>query len=505
MYRRALPLALLGAALAAPAAALQIDTFEVGPFSKTLLSPGTSFLFQTVNAPLHTISAQRRVTLNYFAGSTGALSADLTPVGPDDSVDMSFTTGPSYVQFTYDGGLWDLTTSGANQQLVIRMENPGPSSGQIEVWLTDWVGKKKQVFQSGPATIFYFPLISFTGVDVAHTIQIDVYFHSTQPASWSVSDIRTEPSPYAGIDWDSLRDWIEICPLCPPDPCTFDWDILTNPVMPVMGPEITMSMVASGLELVRFNSFDSGGDLGIGGPVAMMNMMWMSSGPFQDGTLTFDVMFPSSSGFTPALSGPPGVTHPPDCITPGANGFALTAPVVATDDAGTVLGSTVQNLMVSSAPGQDLCFSNVMVTETLARAAATGYRLSFDVEAVDVDEAEPILEVYLTGGWTSGMQPTDAPAVAAADAEPGLRALPTVSRDVTTLELQRPAAAAGAIAIFDVRGRLTRRLPVAAGARAAAWNGRDDSGQPVAAGVYLARWPGDGSAKPATARIIRLR
>jgi hypothetical protein len=237
----------------------------------------------------------------------------------------------------------------------------------------------------------------------------------------------------------------------------------------------------------------------------MMNMMWMSAGPFRDGTLTFDVMFPSSAGFTPALSGPPGVIHPPDCITPGANGFALTSPVVATDDAGTVLGSTVQNLMVSSAPGQDLCFSNVVVSETLARAAATGYRVSFDVEAVDVDPAEPILEVYLTGGWTSGTQPTGAPAVASVDAGPALRALPTVSRDVTVLELARPAAPREDIRIFDVRGRLTRTLPLAAGARSAAWDGRDESGSPVAAGVYLARWSGAGSASPATARVIRLR
>lgn len=502
-----LPIALLGTALAGPAGGVPIDTFEVAPFSQSLTFSGTDILFNSVSANGHCIDDQRIVTLTYPAGTTGTLSADLTLGDPDDAVDISFPTGGASVWLQYDGGPWDLTASGAAQQVLVRTEQPGPAGGVLTVFLTDSDGMEANVAASySGSTTYHFPFSAFTGVDPTKIVLIDVIFSSTNPGTWSVADIRTAALTHLQVDWDVLRDYIEICPVCPPDPCTFDWDIFTNPPLMVMGPEITIGATGPGLELIRFDTFDSGGDLGIGGPVGAMNMLWMSSGPFTKATLTFDVRFPASMGFNPALSGPPGLLAPPDDGSPPADdeGIAMTAPVIVTDDAGRILGSTVQTLLITSASGQLVDIQNVTVMETYGRASATGYQVRFDLEAVQVDEAGPLLEVYAAGDWTAGTWPTAAPMATATAGGEGLRALPTVSRDRTTLELARAAESPGAIEIYDVRGRLSRRLPVTAGARSATWDGRDDAGAPVASGVYLARWSAGGAAA-AAARIIRLR
>ena len=72
----------------------------------------------------------------------------------------------------------------------------------------------------------------------------------------------------------------------------------------------------------------------------------------------------------------------------------------------------------------------------------------------------------------------------------GLTARPVPSRDAVQLDVTWPADAAGAVEVFDLRGRRVATLQdgaVAAGEAHLAWNGRDSSGRLVAAGVYLAR------------------
>jgi hypothetical protein len=83
----------------------------------------------------------------------------------------------------------------------------------------------------------------------------------------------------------------------------------------------------------------------------------------------------------------------------------------------------------------------------------------------------------------------------------GLRALPSVMRTATRLELARAAERAGSVSIYDVTGRRVRELGLGAGATEVGWDGRGAGGSPVPAGVYLARFDGDGS----VARIVRLR
>jgi hypothetical protein len=67
---------------------------------------------------------------------------------------------------------------------------------------------------------------------------------------------------------------------------------------------------------------------------------------------------------------------------------------------------------------------------------------------------------------------------------------PNPLRASTTLRFTLPEAGPGRLEIFDIAGRLVRRLvdrPLPGGAHSVTWNRCDDTGNRVAAGVYMAR------------------
>jgi len=67
---------------------------------------------------------------------------------------------------------------------------------------------------------------------------------------------------------------------------------------------------------------------------------------------------------------------------------------------------------------------------------------------------------------------------------------PNPFNPTTILRFELPRSGPAQLAIYDVRGRLTRSLAsgtLAAGPHAATWDGRDDSGHAVASGLYIAR------------------
>jgi hypothetical protein len=95
----------------------------------------------------------------------------------------------------------------------------------------------------------------------------------------------------------------------------------------------------------------------------------------------------------------------------------------------------------------------------------------------------------------TGPSTVDAPAIAGA---PGrLRAAPNPFRAATVIE----ASGRGDVEIFDVQGRLVRRLHPS-GERAV-WDGTDAAGRRVAAGAYLVRQAVRGEVH--TARVVRIR
>ena len=71
-----------------------------------------------------------------------------------------------------------------------------------------------------------------------------------------------------------------------------------------------------------------------------------------------------------------------------------------------------------------------------------------------------------------------------------LRAWPNPTRDKASFSLDLPRAATGTLAVYDLAGRLVRRLatgPLAAGAMEGGWDGRDETGARVVSGVYYLR------------------
>jgi hypothetical protein len=135
----------------------------------------------------------------------------------------------------------------------------------------------------------------------------------------------------------------------------------------------------------------------------------------------------------------------------------------------------------------------------------SGFVLDFDLVATGagVDRAKPLFEAMVTGDCepaTATGVTSQAPAATDAAA---LRARPSVTRSGTELVLGAPASRRQAIELFDVTGRLLRRLDVAAGASGVSWDGRTAAGLPVPAGVYFARAAGAG--RDATARIVVVR
>ena len=84
-----------------------------------------------------------------------------------------------------------------------------------------------------------------------------------------------------------------------------------------------------------------------------------------------------------------------------------------------------------------------------------------------------------------------------------LAAFPNPFRAETVFAWISPRPSPVRVEVFDVQGRLTRRLVGVAGRTSVTWDGRDAAGAPVAAGVYFARFrAGDVST---VTRIVRLR
>ena len=92
----------------------------------------------------------------------------------------------------------------------------------------------------------------------------------------------------------------------------------------------------------------------------------------------------------------------------------------------------------------------------------------------------------------------DPDVLAAGDPVPPPAALtnaPNPFSDRTTIRVAMARPGVASLAIFDVSGRLVRKLhdgPIAEGVRAFVWDGQDDEGRRVAAGVYHLRLSGDG-------------
>ena len=87
--------------------------------------------------------------------------------------------------------------------------------------------------------------------------------------------------------------------------------------------------------------------------------------------------------------------------------------------------------------------------------------------------------------------------------EPGLSAMPSVTTASCYLKFATALTQPARVAVFDVSGRVVRRIEAGAGTVGVTWDGTDDSGRPVSSGVYLIRLTGSNIQE--TTRVIVLR
>jgi hypothetical protein len=84
-------------------------------------------------------------------------------------------------------------------------------------------------------------------------------------------------------------------------------------------------------------------------------------------------------------------------------------------------------------------------------------------------------------------------------------ARPNPTRSGATIDFSLEKAGTARLAIYDVQGRLVRRLvdgARAAGPQSILWDGRDEKGDPAASGIYLLRLQGNG--REQVRKIVRL-
>ncbi len=102
--------------------------------------------------------------------------------------------------------------------------------------------------------------------------------------------------------------------------------------------------------------------------------------------------------------------------------------------------------------------------------------------------------------------PTDIPGDSAdapvAVAPPVLRCWPNPFREAIFLAPATPSSEAHAINVYDISGRLLRRLE-ASPLAAAQWDGRDSVGRPLPSGVYFARLAAGSGADPVKLVLLR--
>lgn len=118
------------------------------------------------------------------------------------------------------------------------------------------------------------------------------------------------------------------------------------------------------------------------------------------------------------------------------------------------------------------------------------------------DDVDLTLEAFEDMGWIPRLT-----TVAAAEAAPRFRvaSAPNPFRPSTAISLELPAAGATRVEIYDLQGRLVKRLVngwLPAGRHSVTWDGTDATGRVAAAGVYFTRIAANGMR--AGQRLVKL-
>lgn len=118
------------------------------------------------------------------------------------------------------------------------------------------------------------------------------------------------------------------------------------------------------------------------------------------------------------------------------------------------------------------------------------------------DDVDLTRELFEDIGWLTRLTAAE-PAAAAPDFR--VRSAPNPFSPATTISLDLPSAGRTRVAVYDVQGRLVKRLLdgwMPAGRHGIAWDGSDDHGRRAAAGVYFSRVESNG--RRAAERLVKL-
>jgi len=96
----------------------------------------------------------------------------------------------------------------------------------------------------------------------------------------------------------------------------------------------------------------------------------------------------------------------------------------------------------------------------------------------------------------------DVPSIGTA-AEARLVVAPNPFREGTTIRYSAPRNGPVGVDLFDVGGRLVRRLSAGSRAGTVTWDGRNEAGAPVAPGIYFVRLQSKRGTE--TAKVARMR
>ncbi|MGQ0723157.1 MAG: FlgD immunoglobulin-like domain containing protein [Candidatus Eiseniibacteriota bacterium] len=484
------------AGVAVPSAAQIIDDFEAGSFAF-----GPDSLDYMPVGPGHAVSPARGVT------TYGQTWATLASGLGDDGVVMN---GPEGWQANFE---WrppqpvDLTHGDAYDRFIVRMTASDSVSVQVcveegPVICASWSGTIT-IGNADPEFLFA-DMIQSDLVDFHQITAVRFWFTDVAAGGlgsyatvWSIDVGR---SAYGLASVDVINQQFCWCTGCPPELSVIDVSFGSARGDHQKYARIGAIVPANPAFKVMVDSFDDGGAVGSWGQ-SLGNAVYWQNTPYSTSAFEFVTELVQTGVKVPTLASAPVLT------VVDAKTIALQY-VVRVDDSnsGALLGSSVETVLWDVFPGQGLEFKAVSVTpiEPALRGGVTGgANLGFTLETDgSVDTALPLMTSQTTADWAPGIAPT-----AAATLErgrlAGLTAAPSVTAAGTRFVLAEPRTHSGSLSVFDVTGRIVRRLSFAAGASAVSWDGCNDSGAALPAGVYFAALPEAGG--PLATRVTLVR
>ncbi len=488
----------LNQAHAGPWTTRVIDDFESGSFA-----PWSPMNWVQTGLPLESCWASRReITVN----NTRPIVAELAGSNFDDELEIDFESGPppdlpdtmqEVLRLEYlFGTTRDLTGGGAYDRIRIRLENVFAVRFRVEIGLKantypDVVFRGQGWFgvTAPPRDVDYefllseyFPAINPTYVEA---ITVTVQTETFNSGGFRVAHIDLAgpvvagqvENPDGGTPTASIHNatYFE----------EWSWPDLPGPgpVTAMLNVELVEDDQTAGGEYPGWISWGDDGETDpfVPGNLSHASLAADAINPYPDGRFEFNFRWADEgTGLR--------MFYPPDPIKI----LSSTSVVLRVNSHHLNFGSGRETQLIHTVrldipEGSPLIFSDVYELYN----ADDEFSLHFEV--VNIDSSVPAGPPVFMMAHTADAGPydvsTDAPQWTAADG-PTLTATPSVTDGRTRIALSQPLAFASTVQVFDLRGRLVRRIALAAGREQVVWSGRDDSGQRLASGVYFARVEG---------------